>query len=175
MRLTLFFALSLGLVASGIGFCVASGEEAVHPVVDASPSPKPVPLNVAQKAMLRLRLSRAQYSERRALEHKYRMQQKELKASIAAREAEFKKSEIEEFKKFRATSPKGDKNREYVKQMHQRKKAFRETLAEEKAQRKREQDARLSALKTEQSEKFKEFNEYLTRGETPPLSLWPSN
>lgn len=150
------------------------------PTLTSSPSPSPsietgpgIKTKQAGSATLKKEFARAQASEMKALDHQCKFELKELKASQDAKQKEWRHKENEARHKFFDEHPKGSERRDYVQDFMNRRDAFTKTLAEEKARLVKDQEARVSALKAEQSTKLRLFNESLKKGEIPSKDLWP--
>ena len=144
-----------------------------------SPTPSPSPLTTAGKlsvpdaARLLVDFQRAQSNELKALDHRQKMELKELKYSQAAREKEFETREKESRHIFFREHSEGPKRRDYVKDFLERRTVMISVMKEEKSKRAIEQDIYVSAVRDDQATKLKEFKEALARSEKPAESLWP--
>jgi hypothetical protein len=153
------------------------------PLAQANPpAPSPAPaatvgpetIAPAEGKRLLSEFQRAQKSELKALVHRHDLEQKELKASQAARQNEWDRQEKAARHKFFSENPRGPDRRAYIKDFLIRGKTFRQMLKDEKTQRTEEQKARLKAMREDQAQRLKEFKEALGRNERPPARLWPS-
>jgi hypothetical protein len=99
----------------------------------------------------------------------------ELKASQSARQTEWENTERAARRKFFDEHQKGAEKRAYMHDLNERRSAFHAILSDEKTQRLRDQEVRRKSVKDDQEMKYKEFKEYLDRGERPPASLFPAN
>jgi hypothetical protein len=143
------------------------------PVAPATPAASE-PLTPAQAKSLLPEFQKAQAWELKALEHRNKLELKELKASQSARQKDWNKREREARHKYFAEHTRGPERRAYIRDFMDRQRAFRQLLADELKQRTQEQDARMSALKSDQSQRLKEFKDALGRNERPAARLWPS-
>ncbi len=196
-----FAALSLLLISpdaeSGIRISLGSHSEVVgqqpgevapsaapdfSPTAEASPLVSPLPngspqpnrsLTQAERAMLISELQRAQRSEYRSIEHRFKLEIKEMLASQKARFREWNETEKIARRKFFSENEKGPERRTYIQDFQKRRNDFIQLMADEKARRTAEQGARLESLRLDHSSKLKEFREFISRGERPPQSLWP--
>jgi hypothetical protein len=116
---------------------------------------------------------RAQHDELRALDFRQRFEIKELKASQAARRREWENRESAAFHEFLKQGKKGPEIREYTKDRKARHSAFLQLLNEEIAQRSQNHQVHYNSVRMDQEARFKEFENYVNRGEQPPQRLWP--
>jgi hypothetical protein len=166
----------LGLVMFS---CLALGS------TDVSPSPSPassiapdvqtpvVRITSEQAKRLRKEFQKAQGSELKGLEHRYKLEISELKASQSARLKEWESKERATRHEFFRTHLNGPDRRAYIQDFLKRRSALRAILKDEFNSRRREQDVRRQSLIGEQKFKANEFQGFLNKGETPPGSLWP--
>ena len=153
--------------------------EAVHGVKESVPSLLPSPAAVPEKItaadskLLLKEFQKAQSTELKALEHRHKLELKELKAASSLRQKEWEKREEEARHKFFAEHTRGPDRRGYIKDFMERRKVFQQLLKDEGVNRAHEQDVRLKAMKQDQASRLKEFQTALGRGERPSQSLWP--
>ncbi len=140
-------------------------------IVNPSPSPKSLVVN--RNALLREFL-KAQNTELKAVDHQQKFEMKELKASQDAREKDWNKAEKEARHQFFESHPKGSERREYVQAFIRRRDELHKRYNDERNQKKKEQEAKVAALRKEQSERLKVFKESLEKGASPRPDLWPS-
>lgn len=115
----------------------------------------------------------AQAAELKALDHRNKLELKELKASQSARQKEWEKHEREARHKYFSEHTRGPDRRAYIKDFMERRRSFLQLLTDEAKQRVQEQDVRVTALREDQSERLKEFKASLARNQRPPARLWP--
>ena len=132
------------------------------------------PLPPAAAKQMLTEFQRAQNSELKALEHRNKMELKELKAAHAARQKEWEHKEKELRHKFFAEHANGPDRRAYIQDFLGRHKIFLQLLNDERTQHAHEQEVRYNSLREDQVSRLKEFQEMLNRGERPPTRLWPS-
>jgi hypothetical protein len=128
----------------------------------------------AERALLLSEFTRHQRMELQALRHQQSRNSEELRASQTARQREWEENEKVARRKFFAENPKGPDRRAYILDFNKRRKDLQTLMKQEKTARDAEHDARLGSMKADQQVKLKEFKEFLSRGERPPESLWPS-
>jgi hypothetical protein len=172
-------AVLLGSVSGAANPHAPTPQPAASPVA-AGPAPSPVPpppelLSPAIAKKLLPEFQRAQASELKALEHRHKLELKELKASQAARQKDWERQEKEARHRYFAEHTKGPDRRNYIKDFMERGRNFRQLLADERSQRTHEQDARLGSMKSDQAQRLKEFKEALGRNERPAARLWPGS
>ena len=152
---------------------------AATPVPHATHGPSPTPSPVATlapaagKTMLR-EFQRAQGNELKAADHQAKSATKELKASQAARQKEWERTEKEARHKFFAEHAAGAERRTYIHDFLDRRKSFLQLLSDEAAQRAHERDVHLQSLKEDQASRLKEFQAALDAGHKPEDRLWPT-
>jgi hypothetical protein len=136
--------------------------------------PQP-PLTPAEGKVVLKEYQRAQYSELKAVEHRQKLELKELKASHGARQKEWDRRETEARHKFFAEHTNGPDRRAYIQDFIERRKSFLQLLNDERTQRTHEQEVRYNSVKSDQNTHLREFQESLMRGERPPARLWPAS
>lgn len=156
---------------------VAAAVAPAAPVV-AGPAPSPVPppaemITPAIAKRLLPEFLRAQNSELKALEHRHKLELKELKASQSARQKDWERQEKDARHKYFAEHTRGPDRRSYIKDFMDRRRAFIQLLTDERTQRTREQEVRMNSQKSDQAQRLKEFKEALARNERPAARLWP--
>ena len=124
-------------------------------------------------ATLLKEFKRAQKSEFLSLEHRQKIEMKELKASQDHRVKEWKNIEKEKRHRYFKENLQGGKRREYMQDFFQRREGFLSLIKDERNQRLKEHEARRKAIREDQQLKAQKFKEYLDRNETPPRELWP--
>jgi hypothetical protein len=162
-------------IALILGVCVWIGASSPTPTPSFSPSPfsSPVSSPVNRNILLREFL-RSQKSELKSLEHQHKFDLKELKASQEAREKEWRKKEDDARHKFFETHSEGSARRAYVQDFILRRDALKKYFNDERAQRKQEQDVRISAIRQDQGLRLKDFKQALEKGVSPSAVLWPT-
>ena len=150
-------------------------EPSPRPLASVVPAPSPGANAVTrdQARTLFQAFVRAQRSEMQALEHRQRIELKELKASQAARKKDWETKEKEARHLFFKEHTKGPERRAYVKEFLERRRTLLALMADERSQRVHEYDVRRKAIQDDQRQKLKEFREVLGHGERPPETLWP--
>jgi hypothetical protein len=118
---------------------------------------------------------RAQNSELKALDHRNKIELKELKAAHSARQREWERREKEARHKFFSEHTNGPDRRAYIKDFMERRKNFLQLLNDERAQRSHDQEVRVSSLRQDHAQRLKEFQEALKNGQRPAPNLWPSS
>lgn len=118
---------------------------------------------------------RAQSSELKALDHRNKIETKELKISQAARQKEWEKHEEDARHRFFAAHTRGPERRAYIRDFLDRHRALIQSLSDDRNQRAHEQDIRYAALREDQQARLKEFKASLGRGERPQARLWPGS
>ena len=184
----LAFGLSLLLIEVAISTnqtAQAALSNASTPIpVPASPTPgarisvTPLPsdaVTAAQAKPLKDEFQKALTNEARALDHRQKTELKELKASHAARQKEWENKEKETRHAFFKQHTNWSERRTYIRDFLDRRKAFRNFLADELSQRTRDQEARRTALAVEQKGRLEEFQADLNRGMRPSQRLWPAS
>lgn len=146
--------------------------ETTQPVFGALDPPAETISPEVAKSLL-AEFQHAQSAELKALDHRNKLELKELKASQSARQKEWERHEKEERHKFFADHPRGPDRRAYIKDFLDRRRAFLQSLSDESKQRIQEQDVRLASLRSDQSEHLKEFKSSLAHNQRPPARLWP--
>ncbi len=134
----------------------------------------PVQITPAEGKKLLHEFTRAQSSELRALEHRQKLEMRELKASQSARQKEWENKERDARHKYFEEHRRGPERRAYIKDFMERRKGLLQAMSEEKTQRAHAQEVRVKSLKEDQSARLKEFQAAIKRGERPPEKLWPS-
>jgi hypothetical protein len=143
------------------------------PSITTSATPERA-MTQAERALLLSEFTRHQRMELQALRHQQSRNSEELRASQKARQREWEENEKVARRKFFAENPKGPDRRAYILDFNKRRKDLQTLMKQEKTARDAEHDARLGSMKADQQVKLKEFKEFLSRGERPPESLWPS-
>ncbi|MGK5085684.1 hypothetical protein WDW37_20540 [Bdellovibrionota bacterium FG-1] len=141
-----------------------------NPVMQALPVEK---MDAAEGRKLFQEFRRAQSFEIKALEHRQKLEIKEMKAIHGVRQKEWERREKDARHKFFAEHSHGPDRRTYIKDFMERRKVFLQMMADERANRIREQDVRLRSVKQDQRARLKEFQEALQRGERPKANIWP--
>lgn len=131
-------------------------------------------LNAAQVKVLRSRFAKAQAIELYALEHRQQTELKELVASHKARRTEWEKREKALRHEMYAKNVPSKEMGQFIRDFVKRRKEFLKTLSDEKESRSKEYSVRSKSLRKSQTDARKEFEQYLSKWQTPPLSLWPS-
>ena len=170
----LALALSFGvtfLYADTTPSATPSPEPSPSPSSQVSPKPSSVPLN---KNILLREFLKAQKSEVRAIEHRYKYELLELKAAQDAREREWQNAETVARHKFFEAHALGPDRKNYIQDFLKRKDALHKLFNEERNQHKQEQDARVTAIQKDQAIRLKDFKQALEGGKSPPSSLWPN-
>jgi hypothetical protein len=163
----------------GAGDPDSGGSDAVPIVGETSApaaqgaAPEKISPEVA-KGML-AEFQRAQLSELKALDHRNKLENREFSAAQATRQKEWERHEQVARHRFFAEHTRGPDRRAYIRDFLERRSAFMQSLAEERAQRSRDQASRASSLRKEQMDRLKQFREALGRGERPSLKLWPGS
>jgi hypothetical protein len=137
-----------------------------------SQSGTPIPLTKLNKDLVK-EFTLAQQSELKALEHRNRFEIKELKSIQDGKLRAWEKKEKELRYAFFNDHPKGADRRAYVKDFLERRDAMRKGFAEERAQKMKELEARVLALKNEHSQKLEKFKTHISEGQIPDSKLWP--
>lgn len=117
--------------------------------------------------------SRSQKNQLKALEQQQKYELKELKASQAARQKEWELKEREARHEFFRIHSEGPERKVYVQDFLDRRKSLLSIFSEERSLRQKEQEVRHKAVKDEQEQKLKEFQDLLAHGERPTAALWP--
>ncbi len=117
--------------------------------------------------------TKAQRTEIKALEHRYKFEMRELKASQNARRREWEKKEQEARHHFFADHSQGRDRRAYVQDFIRRRELLTQMLTDERTQRIHDQEVRSAAVSEEQASRLKSFKQALDQGVRPPLDLWP--
>jgi hypothetical protein len=113
-------------------------------------------------------------NEMAALKHRQKAEMKELKAAHKAQLAEWEAKERQARHKFFADHKTGPERRAYIQDYAHRRDILLKLQSDDEDQRAHEQSVRLNALQSEQSQKLKEFQEYISHNERPPAQLWPN-
>ena len=151
----------------------APSAPSAQPSALASIQPSPLPeLSTVEMKRLEKAFAKSLTAQYVALVRKQKAEMKDLVASQDSRTKDWKANEKAAIKKV-FSELRGKEARPFMRDRDHRYNAFKQLLADERSERKREQQVRLDALKAEQMQRFKEFSEYLTRKETPPQRLWP--
>lgn len=159
-------AMVLGGLSAWAGFPSPSPTEgSPSPLMSASPAPN--------KKLLLKEFLKAQASEFRAVQHRLQFEAKELKASQEVREREWTKNEKGARHQFFDAHEQGSERRTYIRDFIQRRDEMYRHFADERKQRKLDQESRLSTLKAEQTKKLEDFKKSLNEGQVPLQSLWP--
>jgi hypothetical protein len=137
-----------------------------------SPSPG-APLTANDSKTLMNAFVRAQENEVKALRHRNASELSELKAAQKAKQNDWDNKERDARHKFFADHPKGPDRRAYIGDYMNRRKAFVQSLSDEKSQRLQNQDKSIKDLQEDQRQRLDEFKSYLLKGERPPAYLWP--
>jgi hypothetical protein len=148
--------------------------ETTAPVIGSTDKPPETISPEVGKGML-AEFQRAQGAELKALDHRNKLELKELKTSQAARQKEWEKHEQGARHRFFAEHTRGPDRRAYIKDFLERHRAFQQQIKDEMAQRLKDQEARIAALREDQSARLKEFRESLGRNERPAARLWPGS
>jgi hypothetical protein len=144
---------------------------APEPVVSGLPSTPPSP--GLDRASLQREFERAQAKAMSALIYKQKRDTDDLRVSQKARRKDWIEKEKTARHKFLAENHAGAEKRAYFHDYLARLKALDKMLADERAQRARENESRFDAEKQDQAARHKEFLDDLARGERPPDKLWP--
>gem|GEM_PF-1957486 len=151
------------------------------PAPSASPSPEPTvspsPLpSLSRKELETLyrEYQRAQKQELEALEHRQKLETKELNAAQKQEYKNWMKEERIKRKEALRGGYGGKIVKAYVQDFTQRREGLWTAQKAEKQTRKTEQESRKAALREEQSRRLKQFKEALDRGKRPSMMLWPS-
>jgi hypothetical protein len=169
LKITLFICLSLllGLIQQSRTLN-ADGTK---------PSPTPRSTLSATQRMenqsLLLEFHRAQKSELKALGHRYKFEQKELKISQEAHRKEWEQQEKDARYKFFGEHPQGKDRRTYIGDFIKRRESLQKQLKDEQIQRAQEQETHLKMIQKEQAEKLMALKVSLEEGKKPALELWP--
>lgn len=158
---------------AGLPSSIASAAPSSPPA--ALPSPVPALLKASEAANLLREFQRAQASEIKAVEHRHKLELKELKSTHSIRQKEWERQEKEQRHKFFAEHPRGPDRRGYIKDFMERRRNFQQLLKDETASRANEQGVRVQAMKQDQVSRLKEFQAALAKGERPPQQLWPAS
>jgi len=136
-----------------------------------------IKLTPAQAKNILKEFSKAQRTEMKAIDHRFKFEMKELLASHAARTREWETKEKNARHQFFQDHSRGPDRRGYIQDFIERRDAFYKRIAEEKAQRVHDQADRIAAVKQDQATKFKEFQKALEEsqasGKLPSMELWP--
>jgi hypothetical protein len=139
----------------------------------AVPSPSPVATVTPDEAKSLLKeFQQAQNTEIKALEHRQKLELKELKAVHAARFKEWNTKEKDARHKFFAEN-RGRARRDYIVDFTGRRATFLKMLSEELTSRVNENEVRLKSVKQDQADRLKDFQAALSKGERPEQRLWP--
>jgi len=109
----------------------------------------------------------------KALEHRQKIELRELNASQKARLREWEAGEKTAIQTYLKAKHSGKEIRSYTQDRATRHGVLLSMQAEERKQRANEQDVRRRALFDEQSLNLKESKQFLSKGERPPDKLWP--
>jgi hypothetical protein len=146
------------------------------PSVTAAANPLPAPepaLTDKEVTTLRRNFLRAQASELRALNHRHQSELAQLKSSQAAYVREWNAKEADQRREFTSRKPTAVDRARYGTDLQLRRQAMLAIQKDEFERRQREQAARVSAVKEEQSMKRADFEAALKKRERPSHDLWP--
>lgn len=116
---------------------------------------------------------KAQKSVLLALQHRHRLEIMEMKNTQNARRREQSRKEQENRRDFVRTKPGAPEKKLYEEDLKKRWELFDQILREESEQKKSQQKYELDGVKGDQAKKLVAFKEYLSKGERPPMELWP--
>jgi hypothetical protein len=147
------------------------------PSVSGAAAPKITAPKITAKDQqdLLTEFNRAQRYEMKALNHRYKFENKELKISHENRRKEWERKEREARHKFFEEHPKGAERREYVANFIKRREEFQKTIKEELTQHTQEQERHLKDVQKTQAENLKTFRKELLEGKAPSGDLWPKS
>jgi hypothetical protein len=109
-----------------------------------------------------------------ALKHRQKAELSEMKAAHKAQLNEWESKEREARHKYFAAHKSGPDRRNYIQDYERRREILLKIQSDDEDKRSHDQSVRLDALKSEQAERLKEFQDYLSRGERPPANFWPN-
>lgn len=142
-----------------------------HASIPEQPVIKALTKNEAKTLLLQFK--KAQYSELQAYYHRKKLEYREFQLAEDTKNKQWKKKEddakAEYYKEHTLTSERA----EYLKGLLDRRKAFNETLDEERSLWSRSRAAEETALKDRQKANLEAFQQELDQGRTPSKALWP--
>jgi len=150
----------------------------VCPPCPCSASPSPMSLDGTrvtpdQVKKLVKEYQKAQIGEMKALEHRQKLEKRELKSAQRARLKEWEAKERVARREYFKSHAQGAERREYIKDYLGRRKGFISGFKQELAERDAAHKARRQSLKQDQEAKTREFKSSIEQGKRPPESLWP--
>jgi acyl-CoA synthetase (NDP forming) len=116
--------------------------------------------------------NKAQDNEMAALKHRHKSEMKELRAAHKAQLNEWESKERQARHQFFANNKGGPERRTYVQDYLRRREVLLKIQSDDEDRRSQEQSVRVDSLKNDQSQRLKEFQDFLNRGERPPARLW---
>jgi hypothetical protein len=161
--------------ATQAGMPTATPVPTLAPQVAPPPSTQLPPLTAGAAKQMLSEFQRAQSSEMKALDHRNKMELKELKAAHAARQKEWERKEKDARHKFFNEHPDGPVRRDYIHDFIARHSDLLQILSDEKTQRIHELEIRYNSVRDDQVTRLKEFQDSLKRGVRPPANLWPTS
>lgn len=135
--------------------------------------PKEPKLNYKEKKQLLKQFSAALKLERKAFDHRLRLEIRDLKTAQKAKRREWDAREKEARHRFFKEYPKGEDRRMYIQQFMARRQSFLSGQTAGGGQRKAEQDQRRNGLKADQDKRMLQFKDSLMDDRRPPEQLWP--
>jgi len=154
----------------------ANGQKLFPPrspaVPTQTPSISPHVTPAEAKSLLR-QYGKAQDNEMAALKHRQKAELKELKAAHKAQLGEWEAKERDARHKYFAEHKSGPDRRTYVQDYTRRREILLKIQSDDEDRRSQEQSVRLDSLKSDQSQRLKEFQDDLNQGVRPPVTLWP--
>ncbi len=124
---------------------------------------------------LRVTFIRALESESRALQHRQKLELRELRESQKARKKDFERREKEARRKYFKETSEPKSRRQYVQDFQQRRRSLLEIFKLETKTRASDHQVRRESLDGEQKNRLKEFDDSLKTGMRPAETLWPAS
>jgi hypothetical protein len=168
-RVALILLFIVGAAYGGI--TLAPGPEVSSSPVPAVAGAPQAPFN---KAALQREFERAQAKAMSSLLSKQKRETDAMKVAQKARRKEWIEKEKTARHAFLAEKHKGPEIRVYMRDYQSRLKELDRSLAEERALRLKENEARFDEEKRTQASRRKDFQDALSRGERPSQDLWPT-